>query len=150
MQVDFRLYLITDRRKTRGRSLAAVVEDALQGGVRAVQFREKDLPPEELYRLAVELRRLTLLYDAKLLINGSPDIARDVNADGVHLQASAPLLENAREILGPERLIGISCHSLDSAKGAEKRGVDFITFGPVFYTPSKAAYGNPVGLERLA
>ncbi len=143
MTVDFKLYLITDRRQTRSRTLSAVVEQALQGGVRAVQLREKDLPTDELYRLADEFRRLTSLYGAKLLINERADIARDVRADGVHLQESGISVAAARKIIGPERLIGVSCHSLDSAKSAQKSGADFITFGPVFFTPSKAVYGKP-------
>jgi thiamine-phosphate pyrophosphorylase len=148
--VDFKLYLITDRQQTRSRTLSAVVEQALQGGVRAVQLREKDLPTDRLYRLADEIRRITFLHGAKLLINARADIARDVHADGVHLQESGISVGAARKIIGPERLIGMSCHSLDSAKAAQKSGADFITFGPVFFTPSKAAYGDPIGLERLA
>jgi thiamine-phosphate pyrophosphorylase len=148
--VDFNLYLITDRRQTRGRDLSAVVEQALQGGVRAVQLREKDLPTDELYRLAGELRRITSKYGAKLLINERADIALDVGADGVHLPESGLSAEAAREIIGSERLIGVSCHSLNAARSAQKSGADFITFGPVFFTPSKAAYGSPVGLELLA
>jgi len=148
--VDFKLYLITDRRQTRTCTLAAVVEQALRGGVRAVQLRERDLPSEELYRLADEFRRITSQYGAKLLINERADIARDVEAHGVHLPESGISVGAARRIIGPERLIGVSCHSLDSAKSAQSSGADFITFGPVFFTPSKAVYGNPVGLERLA
>jgi thiamine-phosphate pyrophosphorylase len=150
VRVDFNLYLITDRRQTRGRDLSAVVEQALQGGVRAVQLREKDLPTDELFLLAGELRRLTSKYGARLLINGRADIALDVRADGVHLPENGLSVEAAREIIGLERLIGVSCHSLDSAGAAQKSGADFITFGPVFFTPSKAAYGSPVGLELLA
>jgi thiamine-phosphate pyrophosphorylase len=150
MRVDFSFYLITDRRQTRGRSLIGVVEAALQGGVRAVQLREKDLPSDELYRLAAELRRMTSLYGAKLLINGRADIACDIDADGVHIPEDGSSVAATRAIIGPERLIGASCHSLASAIAAETRGADFITFGPVFHTPSKAAYGSPIGLERLA
>jgi thiamine-phosphate pyrophosphorylase len=145
---DFKLYLITDRRQTRGHNLSAIVEQALKGGVKAVQLREKDLPIDEHYQLAKEIRRITSLYGAKLLINGRADIARDVDADGAHLPQNGSV-KAARTILGPDRLIGMSCHSLDSALSALNNGADFITFGPVFFTPSKAAYGEPVGLERL-
>ena len=148
--VAFKLYLITDRRQTRGRALSAVVEQALQGGARAIQLREKDLPTDDLYRLADEFRRITSIYGAKLLINERADIARDVQADGVHLQESGISVGAARKIIGPERLIGVSCHSLDSARSAQMSGADFITFGPVFFTQSKALYGKPVGLAQLA
>ena len=150
MPVDFTLYLITDRLQTGGRALSDVVEQALRGGIKAVQLREKDLPADDRYRLSGELRRITSLYGARLLINESADIARDVHADGVHLPESGPSVEAARKIIGPERLIGVSCHSLDSAVSAQRNGADFITFGPVFFTPSKVAYGSPLGLERLS
>jgi thiamine-phosphate pyrophosphorylase len=150
MQADYRLYLITDRNQTRGRALPAVVEEALQGGVRAVQLREKDLPADAYYRLAVELRELTSRHDSMLLINGRAEIVRDIGADGLQLPENGPSAARSREIIGPKRLIGMSCHSLDSAIAAQKGGADFITFGPVFFTCSKAEYGSPVGLERLA
>jgi thiamine-phosphate pyrophosphorylase len=148
--VDFKLYLITDRLQTRSRNLPAVVEQAIKGGVKAVQLREKDLSINELCRLAEEIRRITSLHGAKLLINERADIAQAVHADGVHLPQNSVSVEAVRKIIGTERLIGMSCHNLDSAMSALKSGADFITFGPVFYTPSKAAYGKPVGLERLA
>jgi thiamine-phosphate pyrophosphorylase len=118
--------------------------------VRAVQLREKDLPADALYRLAGELRLLTSRYGALLMINTDMDLARDVGADGVHLPENGLSVEEVRTIIGQERLIGVSCHSLASARAAEKSGADFVTFGPVFLTPSKAAYGRPVGLERLS
>jgi thiamine-phosphate pyrophosphorylase len=148
--VDFKLYLIKDRQQTRSRNLSIVVEQALKAGVKAVQLREKDLPIDELRRLAEEIRWITSLYGAKLLINGRADIARDIHADGVHLPQNGANVKAARKIIGPEQLIGMSCHNLDSAISALKSGADFITFGPVFFTPSKAVYGSPVGLERLA
>jgi thiamine-phosphate pyrophosphorylase len=148
--VDFKLYLITDRRQTLDRDLRTVVEQALRGGVRAVQVREKDLPEKALRPLATELRAITSRYRAKLLINGNVNIAREVHADGVHLPESGPSVEAAREVLGPASLIGSSCHSLESARLAQERGADFITFGPVFFTPSKEAYGRAVGLELLS
>jgi thiamine-phosphate pyrophosphorylase len=150
MQADFKLYLITDRHQTRSRMLPAVIEEALQGGVRAVQLREKDLPADEYYRLAVEFRRMTSLYGAKLLINGRAEIACDIGADGLHLPENGLSVERAREIIGPEQLIGVSCHNPDAAIAAQACGADFIAFGPVFFTRSKAEYGSPVGLERLA
>lgn len=149
-RVDFSLYLITDRHQTAGRDLPAVVEEALAGGVRAVQLREKDLPPRELLELALTMRELTGRYGAKLIINDRADIALAAGADGVHLgEASIPAAA-VRRILGPNRLIGVSCHGREGALAAEKSGADFITFGPVYPTPSKALYGPPVGVEQLA
>jgi thiamine-phosphate pyrophosphorylase len=148
--VDFSLYLITDRKQTAGRELPAVVADALRGGVRAVQLREKDLPEQELFELALTLRTLTRQFSARLLINSSVEIAQAVDADGVHLGKSSRLVAEARHLLAPGRLIGYSAHSMDEALQAEADGADFITFGPVYYTPSKAMYGNPLGIVRLA
>jgi thiamine-phosphate pyrophosphorylase len=145
---DFALYLITDRKQTL-RSLPEVIEASLKGGVKAIQLREKDLSSRELYDAAHELRKLTSLYGAKLLINDRVDIALAVNADGVHLGGRSMPVSAARKIIGRERLIGVSCHDRVSALAAQEEGADFITFGPVYFTPSKARYGEPVGLAAL-
>lgn len=148
--VDFSLYLITGRMQTAGRSLPAVVADALRGGLRAVQLREKDLTAGQLFELAVELRRLTREYGAKLLINDRIDVALAVAADGVHLgKASLPVPE-ARRILGSTLLIGYSAHGAEEAVQAQRDGADFVTLGPVYHTPSKALYGEPLGPGALA
>lgn len=147
--IDFNFYLITDRLQTRDRDLLQVVEQALKGGVRAVQVREKDLSSRELYELAYELRKLTARYDARLIINDRADIALAVDADGVHLGEKSLPIHRARKILGERMLIGVSCHNQISAITAQEKGADFITYGPVYYTPSKAVYGKPVGVERL-
>jgi len=147
--IDFSLYLITDRHQTGGRPLLEVVEAALSGGVRAVQLREKDLPTTELYDLAWELRALTARYDARLLINERIDVALAVEADGVHLGINSLPVTAARRI-APELLIGYSSHAVGEAAAALAKGADFVTFGPVFPTPSKAAYGQPLGLAALA
>jgi thiamine-phosphate pyrophosphorylase len=147
--VDFDLYLITDRRQVKGGNLVQTVEQALRAGVRAVQLREKDIFSRELYELAFELRKLTSRFDAKLIINDRADIALAVDADGVHLGGDSIPLHRMRRILGPEKLIGISCHNQVSAIAAQENGADLITFGPIFHTPSKAQYGDPVGLEKL-
>lgn len=147
--VDFPLYLITDRHQTAGRPLTDVVRAALCGGVRAVQLREKDLPDKELRELAGKLRTLTHEFGARLLINRRIDICRDVDADGVQLGIEGTTVAQARQMLSERQLIGYSAHSLAEASSAEAAGADFVTFSPVFETPSKAAYGEPVGLERL-
>ncbi len=145
--LNFRLYFVTDRKRTADRPLVDVVHAALDGGVSAVQLREKDLEGRELYELAEQLRELTARYHASLLINDRIDIATATEADGVHLgQSSFPVAE-ARQLLGPEKLIGVSTHSQQEIVASE--GADFIIFGPVYYTPSKAAYGEPQGLNQL-
>lgn len=148
--IDFQLYLITDRTQTAGRELPAVVADALAAGVTAIQLREKDLTSRQLFDLARELRAMTRQHRAKLLINDRIDIALAVGADGVHIGAGSLPVAEARRLLGNERLIGYSAHSLTEAGIAEAAGADFVTFGPVYHTPSKAIYGEPLGVKKLA
>jgi thiamine-phosphate pyrophosphorylase len=146
---DFDLYVVTDRQLTAGRPLRLVVEAALRGGARAFQLREKDLSPREFYPLALEMRQVTQSYGAHLLINDRVDVALAVDADGVHLTTTSLPATVARQLLGPGRLIGVSTHTLTEAQEAANEGADFVVFGPVFFTPSKAPYGEPVGLDAL-
>jgi thiamine-phosphate pyrophosphorylase len=147
---DFRLYLITDRHQTDGRPLTEVVRRSLDGGVRAVQLREKDLSGAALYRLAVELRRLTSDFGALFIINDHLDIALAVEADGVHIGVNSLPVAAARRVLGRGKIIGYSAHTVDEAWRAQVDGADFATFGPVYHTPSKAAFGEPCGVKKLA
>ncbi len=147
-KIDFRLYLVTDRKQVKRGSLIESLRLALEGGVKAVQLREKDLTGRKLLELAGEVRRLTRLFDAKLFINDRVDVALAVEADGVHLGEKSIPVEAVRS-LSRRLLVGRSTHSLEGAKEAEKNGADFITFGPVFETPSKIGYGAPQGLGKL-
>ncbi len=148
--VDFHLYLITDRMSLpAGRELLPTLETALAAGVRAIQLREKDLPASKLLHLALELRELTRRYGARLLINDRIDVALAVDACGVHLGGHSLPASIARKILGPEKLIGVSTHSLDEIQCAAEQGADFVTFGPVYATASKLPFGDPVGLNAL-
>ena len=146
---NFDLYLVTDRLHTGGRDLLWVLEQALEGGVKAIQLREKDLSGKELFILAEKTRRLCQRYEAALLINDRLDVALAVDAAGVQLGKSSLPLPDARALLGNNRYIGASVHSLEEAQYAEIDGADFIVFGPVYFTPSKAAYGAPQGVPAL-
>ena len=146
---NFDLYLVTDRDQTGGRDLLWVLERALEGGVRAVQLREKDLGGRELFVLAEKTKRLCERYQANLFVNDRVDVALGVDADGVHLGGDSMPVRAARELLGAEKLIGVSTHSINEASEAEREKADFILFGPVYFTASKAAYGEPQGLGRL-
>lgn len=146
---SFDLYLVTDRTLTGGRDLLWVVEQALEGGVRAIQLREKDLDGRRLYRLAAKARRLCERYDGMLFINDRVDLALAIDAAGVQLGNMSLPVSAARSLLGPDKLIGASIHSLTEVRTAEREGADFLVFGPVFYTPSKAAYGAPQGVTAL-
>ncbi len=146
---SFDLYLVTDRNQTQGRDLLWVLEGALEGGVRAVQLRERDLGGRELYLLADKLKNLCARYRASLFVNDRVDVALGIDSDGVHLGSASMPVETVRALVGEKKLIGASTHSLKDAREAEKAGADFILFGPVYFTPSKAAYGQPQGLSAL-
>lgn len=143
------LYVVTDRAQTSGRSLEEVVRTALRGGARAFQLREKDLEGRELTALAERLVRLIQPAGGLLLINDRIDVTLAVGASGTHLSQRGLPPTVARRLLGPERLLGVSCHSLAEAEEAQAGGADFILLGPIFFTPSKAPYGPPVGVELL-
>jgi len=135
---------VTDRHQTGGRDLLTVVGQALQAGVRAVQLRERDLPTRDLYHLAEKLLAMTRAAGAALLINDRVDVSMALSADGVHLTRRSLPPKESRELLGPERLIGVSCHSLADVREAGDGEADFVLLGPIFETPSKAAYGPPL------
>jgi thiamine-phosphate pyrophosphorylase len=146
---NFDLYLITDRTLTQGRGLCAVVEQALAGGVKAIQLREKDLGGKEIFDLADKLSVICHRYNAELFVNDRIDVALAVDAAGVQLGATSLPIETARRLMGNGKLIGYSTHSTEEAKQAERAGADFILFGPIYLTQSKAPYGAPQGLTPL-
>lgn len=149
--IGFRLYLITDRKLFPDTaSMLKAVEEALKGGVRAVQLREKDLPVRELLEVAYRLRELTSRYNAGLFVNDRFDVALSAGADGVHLGQSGLPPDAVKRVVADRLLVGVSTHSLDEAMSAQQGGADFITFGPVYRTPSKLAYGEPVGPDALS
>ena len=148
LSIDFKLYLITDRKQIK-MPLPAAVRLALEGGVRAIQLREKDLPMRELLALSQELRAMTKEFGAKLFINDHVDVAVAVDADGVHLGHQSMPAAAVRNIVGRKLMIGVSTHTLDEVRAAESGGADFVTFGPIYETPSKTHLGAPVGIEAL-
>lgn len=147
--IDFDLYLVTNRNATAGRDLLWVLEMALEGGIRAVQLREKDLSGQALLELARRVKELCDRYSAELFINDRVDVALAAGASGVHLAANSIPVEVARGLLGMNRKIGISTHSLEGAHSAAKRGADFILFGPIYPTASKLVFGDPQGTDAL-
>jgi thiamine-phosphate pyrophosphorylase len=140
---------VTDRSLAKGRPLEVVVDAALAGGAKAVQVREKDLSTRDLYKLVERLLPIVHGQGACLLINDRVDLTLALPIDGVHLSRTSLPPAETRALLGPTRLIGASCHSVEEAIEAERGGADFIVFGPLFPTPSKAAYGPPTGLTQL-
>lgn len=148
--VEFNLYLITDRKFfTDHSSLFTALEEALKGGLKAVQLREKDLGARDLLDMAYKLRQLTKTYQARLFINDRVDIALAVEADGVHLGRESIPAHAVRKTFQNKLKIAVSTHNLDEVIEAEREGADFITLGPVYHTPSKIKYGEPIGVETL-
>ncbi len=145
-----RCYLITDSSLFPSESsFLNAIEVSLRAGIRAIQLREKKITPLRLYELSLKIREITSRFNALFFINDRADIAMSVNADGVHLPASSMPVKAARELIGDNMLIGRSTHSLKEALLAREDGADFITFGPVFPTPSKLKYGRPKGIKEL-
>ncbi len=147
---DLRLYLVSDRGTFAEKaSLYSAIEESLKGGLRALQLREKEIAIRELLRMAYELREITQRHGAKLFINDRVDVAIAVEADGVHLGRNSIPASAAKKITKGRLMIGVSTHSLAEAADAEQDGADFITFGPIYHTPSKMRYGEPLGIEAL-
>jgi thiamine-phosphate pyrophosphorylase len=143
------LYLILDPHVAGGRSLEALVADALQQGVRMFQLRMKTPASGQFYHSAARLCPLIQAAGGRLIVNDRCDVALAVGADGVHLgQDDLPLAE-ARDLLGTKKLIGISTHTLAQALEAEAAGADYIGFGPIFATASKAQPDPVVGVRGL-
>jgi thiamine-phosphate pyrophosphorylase len=143
------VYLITDRAQTNGRPLLDVIDAALHAGIRAVQLRERDLTTRELLMLAERLRERTRNAGAALLINDRVDVALACDADGIHLPTHSFAVADARALLGPQRLIGVSTHTPAEVAAAARDGANFAVFGPIYDTPSKRPYGAPLGLDAL-
>lgn len=148
--VDFRLLLVTDRSLVRGRSLESVLQEAVDAGVPAIQLRERDLPTNELLSLAQRIHAMTKDRAVPLIINDLVDMAVALDLDGVHLRASSLPVSVARRIVGKHRLIGVSAHSVTEVQQAGDDGADYVILGPIFETPSKREFGEPLGLAVLA
>ena len=162
------LCYVTDRRSLSEseprqalETLLSKVEAAVASGVDWIQIREKDLSGRDYAWLTREALHPAAKHEASngapahILVNDRLDVALSERAGGVHLGAkSLPLLEAQRLVKncgeGEDFVIGVSCHSLEAAKSAANDGADYLFFGPIFNTPSKAAFGAPQGVERLA
>lgn len=128
-----RLYLVTDRgavsHRPEGINLLQATEEALRAGLGVVQFREKNALSPYLWQEAMDLRRLTLNYKALFIVNNYPELAQRVGADGVHIGPGDVSYEEAREIIGPQGLVGVSCYSLEEALAAQEKGADYLGVG---------------------
>jgi len=142
------LYLITDQYIVKGLSHIQIAEKALLGGVRFIQYREKQLSKRESYKIAQQLREITRKYNAVLIINDDVDIAMAVDADGINLGQEDFPVQTARKILGNDKIIGLSTHSLKEAEEAQDSGADYIAIGPIFRSTTKDVR-EPLGADII-
>jgi thiamine-phosphate diphosphorylase len=130
--------------------LLEAVRQAIEGGARLIQYRDKKSARGMMYDTAKQLRKMTAEHGAMLIINDQIDLALAVKADGVHLGQDDLPLWIARKILGNEAIVGISTHTLDEAVHAESEGADYIGFGPIFQTQTKEDARAPVGIKAIS
>ncbi len=151
-QPNWRTYLVTQESLSAGRSTVDVVRAAIEGGVDVVQLREKGTDARWRYELGLELRELTAEAGVDLLVNDRVDVAQAIDADGVHLGDSDLPVAAARELLGPEAVIGYSTADPEEATRAQEAGADYLGVGAVYGTTSKKDVDdeqNGIGLERV-
>lgn len=132
------LYAITDRTWLGNNSLYKQVEDAIKGGATFIQLREKNLSYEKFLEEAKKIKEITDKYGVPFVINDNVEIAKEIDADGVHVGQSDTEAKRAREILGKDKIIGISAGNLKEAIDAEKNGADYIGIGSMFHTDTKS------------
>lgn len=148
-KIDYSLYLVTDRDILGDRNLCKAVEDSIKGGVSIVQLREKFVDDETFLKIAKEVQKITKKYNIPLIINDNVKIAKEIDAEGVHIGQSDKPLEETRKILGKDKIIGVSVGSLDEALKAQKGGADYLGIGTIFYTGTKKDINEPLGIEKL-
>ncbi|MBE6513307.1 MAG: thiamine phosphate synthase [Methanobrevibacter olleyae] len=135
--IDYSVYLVTDRRDKTDEEFLNIIEEAIKGGTTVVQLREKTASTKEFYELALKVKEITLKYDVPLLINDRIDIALAVDCEGVHIGQDDMPADIAREIIGEDKILGVSASTVEEAKKAEKDSADYIGSGAVFPTATK-------------
>ena len=144
------LYLILDAALVSQAVLEDVLDEAVQAGVRIVQYRHKNSSMQEAYLRAKKLRALVPRGKMLFIVNDRCDLALAVEADGVHLGQEDLPVALARIILGTNRLIGLSTHHADQVRAASQDEADYLGFGPIFPTTTKVQHDPVVGVEGLA
>lgn len=147
-EVDYSLYLCTDRDLMTTETIEESVELAIKGGVTVVQLREKNCTSREFYEVAIAVKCITDAYEVPLIINDRIDIALAVKADGVHLGQKDIPVQAARDLLGQDKIVGATANTVESAVEAWKSGADYLGVGDVFGTTTKNDT-KPVTVEEL-
>jgi len=144
---DVRLYVIISSGLAK-KPVLETLQEVIQGGADAVQLREKMMSDSEFLALAKEFRRITSQSKTLFIVNDRAEIAKKVDADGLHIGQSDLNIHSGRKIIGYDRILGVSTHNIVQARKAQQEGADYISVGPIFPTPTKD-YEPPVGLDYL-
>lgn len=134
---ELTLYAITDRSWLNGDTLYHQVEESLKGGVTMLQLREKELSYEEFKKEALQMKELCAKYKVPLIINDNVELAKEIDADGVHVGQSDLEAGNVRALLGPDKIIGVTAKTVEQAQKAQAAGADYLGSGAVFGTTTK-------------
>ena len=135
--IDYSVYLVTDRRNKTEEEFLNIIEEAIKGGTTIVQLREKTASTMEFYELALRVKEITSRYGVPLLINDRIDIALAVDSEGIHIGQDDMPADIAREIIGDDKILGVSASTVEEAKKAEMDSADYIGSGAVFPTVTK-------------
>lgn len=146
--VDYTLYLCTDRKLMSTATLEEAVERSIKGGCTLVQLREKDCTSLEFYQTAIKVKEITDKYEVPLIINDRVDIALAVDAAGVHVGQKDLPAAVVRKIIGPDKIVGVSAATVQEAEQAEKDGADYLGIGAMYQTKTKKDT-RPVTLTEL-
>jgi thiamine-phosphate pyrophosphorylase len=149
MRGDWRVYVITDARHARGRSHREIAEAAIRGGATAVQLRMKEEPARIVLDVARAIGPLCRAAGVAFIVNDRLDVAMLAGADGVHVGQDDLPATDARALLGPRAVIGVSAATVEEGIAAERAGADYLGVGAVYGTATKSDAGAPVGLARL-
>lgn len=147
---DPTLYLVTDRFIARHRSIYDITEAAIRGGATMVQLREKDVSDEQMIDIGKPLIEITRAAGIPLIVNDRVEVALALDADGVHVGQQDMVAEHAREMIGSDRILGVSAETVEQALRAEQAGADYIGAADVYGTTSKRDVNPPIGIEGLA
>ena len=147
-RIDLSLYLVTDRDLMTTPTLEEAVEEAISGGVTLVQLREKKASSRDFYELAVRIKAVTDRHEIPLIVNDRADIALGAHAAGVHVGQSDIPAKVAREIMGDDKIVGVSVSNAREAIKAQEDGADYLGVGPMFSTDTKKD-AEPVSYEEF-
>lgn len=142
-------YYFINNRKLSRKPVIETIADAIRGGAKAIQYREKDLPMTEVIQQAREVSELCREKGVLLIINDHIDVAVSIDADGIHIGQRDAKYAEAREAMGPDKIVGVSASSVAQAVAAAEAGADYVGIGPIFHTYTKRDAGRAIGLSTI-